>query len=53
MPESPRMIERSRCPKCETRMMLIGIERSAAGPDLCTLECPKCELVYKGLAEDQ
>jgi uncharacterized protein with PIN domain len=53
MPESPRMIERSRCPKCETRMMLVGVERSAVGPDLRALECPKCELAYNELAEDQ
>jgi len=54
MPEchSPRMIERSRCPKCEIRMMLVGVERSVVGPDLRTLECPKCELAYKALAED-
>ena len=51
MPESHRMIERSRCPKCEIRMMLVGVERSFAGPDLRTLECPKCELAYKALAE--
>ncbi len=52
MPEShsPRMIERSRCPKCEIRMMLVGVEPSFAGPDLRTL--PKCELAYKALAED-
>jgi hypothetical protein len=52
MPEchSPRMIERSRCPKCEIRMMLVGVERSV-GPDLRTLVCPKCELAYKALAE--
>jgi hypothetical protein len=49
----PRMIERSRCPKCEIRMMRVGVERSFAGPDLRTLECPKCELAYKALAEDQ
>ena len=55
MPEShsPRMIERSRCPKCEICMMLVGVEPSFAGPDLRTLECPKCELAYKALAEDQ
>ena len=55
MPEchSPRMIERSRCPKCEIRMMLVGVERGVVGPDLRTLECPKCELAYKALAEDQ
>ena len=55
MPEchSPRMIERSRCPKCEIRMMLVRVERSVVGPDLRTLVCPKCELAYKTLAEDQ
>jgi len=47
------MIERSRCPKCETRMMLVGVEPSFAGPDLHTLEYAKCELAYKALAEDQ
>ena len=49
----PSMIERSRCPKCEIRMMRVGVERSFAGPDLRTLVCPKCELTYKALAEDQ
>jgi hypothetical protein len=48
-----RMIEQSRCPKCEIRMMLVRVERSLAGPDLRTLECPKCELAYKVLAEDR
>ena len=48
---SPRMIEQSRCPKCEIRMMLVGVEPSFAGPDLRTLECPKCQLVYKAPAE--
>ena len=43
------MIERSRCPKCEIRMMLVGVEPSFAGPDLRTLECPKCKLAYKAL----
>ena len=50
---SLRMIERSRCPKCEIRMMLVDVERSIAGPELRTLVCPKCELTYKTLAEDQ
>jgi hypothetical protein len=57
MPESeyhsPLMIERSRCPKCEIRMILVAVEPSFAGPDLRTLECPKCELAYKALAENQ
>ena len=49
---SPRMIEQSRCPKCEIRMMLVGVEPSFAGPDLRTFECSKCELAHKALAED-
>jgi hypothetical protein len=32
-------------------MMLVGVEPSFAGPNLRTLECPKCELAYKALAE--
>ena len=53
-PESSlSMIKRPFCPKCQVRMMLVGIEPSFAGPDLRTLECPKCELAYKALAEDQ
>jgi hypothetical protein len=32
-------------------MMLVGVERSFAGPDLRTLECPKCELAYNALTE--
>jgi len=48
---SPRMIEQSRCPNCGIRMMLVGVESRFAGPDLRTLECPKCELAYKALAE--
>jgi hypothetical protein len=51
MPEShsPRMIEQSRCPKCEIRMMLVGVEPCFAG--LRALECPKCGLAYKALGE--
>ena len=54
MPESHSlsMIKRPRCPKCQVRMMLVGIEPSFAGPDLRTLECPKCELTYKALVAD-
>ena len=46
------MIKRPDCPKCQVRMMLVGIEPSFAGPDLRTFECPKCELTYKALVED-
>jgi hypothetical protein len=51
--ESSRiMIERPLCPKCQIRMMLLGVELSFAGPDLRTFECHQCELNYKVLAED-
>jgi hypothetical protein len=32
-------------------MMLTCIEPGCNGPDLQTFECPKCEHVYKVLAE--
>jgi len=47
------MSKRPRWRKCQVRVMLVGIEPSFARPDLRTLECPKCELAYKALAEDQ
>jgi hypothetical protein len=34
-------------------MMLVGVEPSFVGPVLRTLECRKCELDYKALAEDR
>jgi hypothetical protein len=49
---SHTMIERPLCPKCQIRMILLGVELSFAGPDLRTFECPQCELDYKALAED-
>lgn len=46
------MIDRPRCPKCQIRMMLVGVEPGFSGPDLRTFECPECQLDYKALAED-
>jgi len=46
------MMERPLCPKCQIRMMLAGGEPSFAGPDLRTVECPKCGLAYKALESD-
>jgi hypothetical protein len=46
------MIERPLCPKCQIRMMLLGVELSFVGPDLWKFECLQCELNYKALAED-
>jgi transposase-like protein len=52
-PESSlTLIERPRCPRCQLRMMLVGIKPSFAGPDLRTFECSKCELTYNALAAD-
>jgi hypothetical protein len=45
------MIEMPLCPRCQIRMMLLGVELSFGGPDLWTFECPQCELDYKALAE--
>jgi hypothetical protein len=45
-------IEQPLCPKCQIRMILVCVELSFTGPDFGTLECPKCELDYKALAED-
>jgi hypothetical protein len=33
-------------------MMLVGVEPSFGGPNLHTLECPRCELAYKALADE-
>jgi hypothetical protein len=43
MPEShfPRIIERSRCPKCEIRMMLVAVEPCAyrkSNPDILVVQ---------------
>ena len=46
------MIERPLCPKCQLRMMLLGVELSFTGPDLWTFECSQCKIDYKVLAED-
>jgi len=53
-PPEPSLIpiERPRCPKCQTRMMLARIEPGPAGSNLLTFECIKCEQVHKVLAED-
>jgi hypothetical protein len=44
--------KRPRCPKCQGRMMLAGIESGPAHSDLRTFECPKCAHVEKKLVED-
>jgi ssDNA-binding Zn-finger/Zn-ribbon topoisomerase 1 len=41
-----------RCPKCQGRMMLAGIEPGPAGSDLRTFECLKCEYVLRTMVEE-
>ena len=45
-------IERPRCPKCQSRMMLARIEPGPNGSDLRTFECAKCDHIHKVLVED-
>jgi hypothetical protein len=44
--------ERPRCPKCQDRMMLTGIESGPAHSHLRTFECSKCEEVQRMLVGD-
>jgi hypothetical protein len=44
--------QRPRCPKCQGRMMLSGIEPGPAHSDFLTFECPKCEHVQKMVVGD-
>jgi hypothetical protein len=46
-------IQRLRCPKCRTRMMLARISPGPAGFELRTFDCPKCDDAEKiGIASD-
>jgi len=36
-------IERPRCSKCRTAMLLFGIEPERPGYELHSFECPKCK----------
>jgi hypothetical protein len=40
-------IQRLRCPKCRTRMMLSRISPGPAGFELRTFDCAKCDHVEK------
>jgi hypothetical protein len=51
LPHHPRessdtVIERPLCPKCQIRMMLLGVD-SFAGPDLRTFECPHANWITR------
>jgi tRNA(Ile2) C34 agmatinyltransferase TiaS len=41
------VIERPRCPKCQTRMSLARISPGPSGYDVRMFECGKCEYVLK------
>ena len=36
-------LERPRCPKCEARMTLTRVARGAAGFDVRTFDCARCD----------
>lgn len=40
-------MQRLRCPKCQTRMMLGRISPGPTGFDLCTFDCSRCDHVEK------
>ena len=40
------VIERPRCPKCQTRMMLAKVSTGPKGFDNRTFECGRCESVH-------
>jgi hypothetical protein len=44
---SDTVIERPLYPKCQIRMMLLGVELSFAGPDLRTFECPNANWITR------
>lgn len=48
MPDKPLIltpIERPRCVRCRTRMMLARISLMPGGSEMRTFECPKCDAV--------
>jgi hypothetical protein len=51
LPTGPPLsaVQHSRCPLCQTRMMLAGIAPGPAGYELRTFECPKCDRVQRTL----
>jgi len=40
---APHVVACPSCPKCGTRMSLVGIFPDRAGHDRRTYECPRCE----------
>lgn len=45
-------VEHPRCPCCETRMVLVGIQPGPAGLDYRTFECAKCDHTETVIADD-
>ena len=48
-PATPRI--RPKCPECQTRMRLFGIESEAPGHKLYSYECPKCQRIETEVAK--
>ena len=45
-------IERPRCSKCDTRMMLARISLAGEGHEEQLFECPKCDHTETAIVED-
>ena len=45
-------IERPRCPRCQTRMMLARREAYGNGSEKRTFECNKCDSIETKIADD-
>jgi hypothetical protein len=46
------VIERPRCSKCHTRMMLARISLGGEGREARLFECPKCDHIETAIVED-
>jgi uncharacterized Zn finger protein len=44
---SPRVAERPRCPKCQSRMEIQHITSARSGFEHWTLRCTKCGLIHE------
>jgi hypothetical protein len=49
LPTGPPLsvIERPRCPHCQTRTTLVGIAPGPAGYELRIFECPRCDRIQR------
>jgi hypothetical protein len=46
----PGAMERPRCPRCHSRMMLVGVSPAPAGHEQRQFECGKCSHIQSSMA---